>query len=187
MKFWIDSLSSAPTCRLTHRLQVEQFRNLTLADKPRRIDKVLKAESKLVRWDDGVNIDPNAAVTAEDDAVTKAEKQLADAKKANPQVPADIAAAEAALQAAKDALETSDGLATLDVNDFTGPGKEGAVERFGIVRLEQIRDGSGCCDDLCCAQSVSPLVEPAFGDAALCQLAPMKAIGRTAHLCADWS
>jgi hypothetical protein len=30
-------------------------------------------------------------------------------------------------------------------------------------------------------------VEPAFGDAALCQLVSPKAIGRTAHFCAEWS
>ena len=60
-------------------------------------------------------------------------------------------------------------------------------ERLCIIRLEQVRNGPRCCDDLYCAHSCSPLVEPAFGDAALCQLVRTKAIGRTAHFCAGWS
>jgi uncharacterized protein len=60
----------------------ERFLNLTVKESARSIDRVLLAESKLVRWD-GV-IDPNnlPAIAKSSDAVTSAETDLATFKKA---------------------------------------------------------------------------------------------------------
>jgi uncharacterized protein len=100
---------------------------------------VLEAESKLVRWDSASPLDPNnpPAIAAADDDVTKAEKQLAEAKKAVPPVPADIAAAEAAVNAAKKALEdaVSDGLGLTKADDFTPANAE--RDKKGLYALEQ--------------------------------------------------
>src|SRR5262249_3964922 len=60
-------------------------------------------------------------------------------------------------------------------------------QRFWLVRAREVGDGLRWCGCLCCAHSCSPLVEPAFGDAALCQLPRTKAMGRTAHFRAEWS
>ena len=89
----------------------EQFRNLSVKDSPRRIDKVLEAESRLVRWDGIWPPNPLPAIAAVDDDLTKAEKELKAAKAASSPVPADIAAAEAAVTMPKGAMEASDGLA----------------------------------------------------------------------------
>jgi phage tail sheath protein FI len=68
----------------------EQFRNLSVKDSARRIDKVLKAESKLVRWK---GTWPPGALPDVAAIHTKA-SDLAAAQAANPPVPADIAAAQ---------------------------------------------------------------------------------------------
>jgi phage tail sheath protein FI len=116
--------------------QVEQFRNLTLEDSVRRIDKVLKAESKLVLWDGETwPPDPLPTIAEDEDAVTKAEKKLAAAKRAVPQVPEDITAAENELKAAKAALKTSDGLSLTQQDDFTPEGAEGT--KTGLYALEK--------------------------------------------------
>ncbi len=163
----------------------ERFINLTFENKPRRLDKVLEAESKLVRWygnwpnttpqepkvvaahtaaknlEDALEATPpnDAAIAAARtalanalkelmDNVTIAEKDLAakelilaNLRKAVPPVPADITAAETAvntakalLATAKQAMAASDGL-TLTRADFTGTGKQGAKE--GLFALEQ--------------------------------------------------
>ena len=82
----------------------EVFRNLSVKDGPRRIDNVLKSESKLVRWDGTWPPNPLPAIAADVDDLTKAEKQLATAKSANPQVPADITNAQQAVDSAKAAM-----------------------------------------------------------------------------------
>ena len=80
----------------------ERFLNLTIVPgKPRSINKVLEAESNLIRWDGEVpNTLPNAIVTAH-----QAQQQLINAKNANPPVPADIAAAETAVKNASKNLD----------------------------------------------------------------------------------
>ena len=69
------------------RGNTEKFRNLTLKESPLRVDKVLEAESRLLRWDDTDQVisDSNLpAVTQKiDDNVTIAEVAFAQAKKAN--------------------------------------------------------------------------------------------------------
>jgi len=116
---------------------VEQYLNVSFKDSPRRLDRVLEAESKLVRWDGVWPPNPLPAPTAADDAVTAAEKQLAAAKKAVPPVPADIATAEAAVKTAKDAMANavSDGLALTKVDDFTPANAE--IDKKGLFALEQ--------------------------------------------------
>ena len=126
----------------------EQFRNLTVKDSPRRIDNVLREESKLVRWDGAWPPSPLPAIAAGDDSATTAEKELKTAqeelKAAQALTPADptkVTAAQAKvttalgkLDAAKKTMETSDGIA-LTPDDFIGTGKEGA--KTGLYSLEK--------------------------------------------------
>lgn len=119
----------------------EQFRNLSVKESSRRIDKVLEAESKLVRWEG--TLDPNAPPTIptmdpdgkKRDALATVEKQLEDALRAIPRVPADINTAQVAvateLKNRKDAV--SDGL-SLVLDNFIGSGKEAAKQ--GLYALE---------------------------------------------------
>lgn len=151
----------------------ETFLNLTLVNTARQINRVLAAESGLVRWK-GVWAPPtmpdlSAAVAALealnalrkadppdqaaikaatdtyntaklklDDPVLKAEKVLAAAETANPQVPAEIAAAKAAVEAAKAPLQGANS-DPLDVASTTGSelGKTGlyALEKADLFNL----------------------------------------------------
>ncbi|NJO17680.1 MAG: phage tail sheath family protein [Thioploca sp.] len=126
----------------------ERFLNVSLKDSPRRIDKVLAAESKLVRWDKNETL-PNTLPTATDDDLTSAEKKLADktkhleeVKKANPPVQANIDTANAEVNSAqsevssaKAAMEASDG-ADLTKDDFTPTNAE--RDKKGLYALEQV-------------------------------------------------
>ena len=88
-------------------MRSEQFRNLSVKNSSRRVDKVLKEESKLAKWKGTwppANLPDIAAIhTAEADLAT-AKQQLATAQAANPQVPADITAAQNAVNAKQDTL-----------------------------------------------------------------------------------
>jgi phage tail sheath protein FI len=105
------------TVRNTASNTSERFINLTLVDSSRRIDRVLEAESSLVRWK-GTFPTSAPAMPALTDAITKrkdlADKQkvLADAQSATPPVQATIDAAQTAVDAAKTAYDTA--LAKLD-------------------------------------------------------------------------
>ncbi|MEN6428234.1 MAG: phage tail sheath C-terminal domain-containing protein [Phycisphaerales bacterium] len=119
----------------------ERFLNVSYKDSPRRIDKVLDAESRLVRWDSDSPLDPDslpAAITdAADDDVTNAEKALKTAREATPQDPVVITAAETAVANAKKALtdNVSDGLALTKNDDFTPQNAE--TNKKGLYALEQ--------------------------------------------------
>lgn len=127
----------------------ERFLNLSFKDSSRRIDKVLANESRLVRWEDTLPA-PLPTPTAADDAVSTAEKQLKAAQKqlttaqnANPQVPADILAAQTAVATAttavsnaKKAMDASDGLALTKTHDFTPPNAQ--TNKVGLYALEQV-------------------------------------------------
>jgi phage tail sheath protein FI len=113
----------------------EVFRNLSVKDGPRRIDNVLKSESKLVRWDGTWPPNPLPAIAADVDDLTKAEKQLAAAKSANPPVPADITNAQQAVDSAKAAMAASDGL-TLTQNDNFNP-QNAQRDKHGLYALEK--------------------------------------------------
>jgi phage tail sheath protein FI len=60
----------------------ERFINLTVKESARRIDRLLKAESKLVRWDGKLDDAAANAVKTALEPVTKAQTELANAKKA---------------------------------------------------------------------------------------------------------
>jgi phage tail sheath protein FI len=126
----------------------EKYLNLTVKDSARRVNKVLEAESALLRYD-GTPAG-NEAVAPGLDNLGKLEKDLADAKKTLadeqnkvPPVPADIATATAARDAAKTALDTalttalanvSDGQ-PLAVLDFLPA--NGETDKKGLFALEQ--------------------------------------------------
>lgn len=126
----------------------EQFRNLTVKDSPRRIDNVLREESKLVRWDGTWPPKSLPAINADDDALTATEKELKAAQEelkveqalktpdpAKVKAAQDkVIAAQGKLDLAKKAMETSDGIA-LTSDDFVGTGKEGA--KTGLYSLEK--------------------------------------------------
>lgn len=122
----------------------ERFANLTFADQTRRIDRVLAAESKLVRWagatpsgdlpksiKEAHKSDKEEEKTI-DDPVTVAEKALAKKKLEDPA--ADTAAEEQAVQDEKEKLTASDG-DSLNKDNFIGPGKEGG--KLGLYALRK--------------------------------------------------
>jgi len=75
------------------------------------------------------------AVAAADDDVTKAQKQLAAANAANPQVPNDITTAQQAVATAKGAMIANDGL-PLTLKDNFNPSQAQAQKR-GLFALEK--------------------------------------------------
>lgn len=99
----------------------------------RRVDKVLEAESKLVRWSGTYPEDSPPTPSDAKDDVTKAEEALKEKKENNPD--ADTKPEEDALKAAKEALEASDG-SDLAGKDFTGEGLE--ADKKGLFALEQV-------------------------------------------------
>jgi uncharacterized protein len=113
----------------------EVFRNISVKDGPQRIDNVLRAQSKLVRWSGTWPPNPLPAIAAGDDDITKAEKQLAAANAANPPVPADITNAQQAVTAAKTAIVASDGL-PLTLKDNFNPSQAQASKQ-GLYALEK--------------------------------------------------
>jgi hypothetical protein len=127
----------------------ERYLNISVKDSARRIDKVLADQSRLVRWDGNWPPNPLPAIAAGDDDVTKAEKTLAGAKKAQPPVPADIAAAQAVLDAARKAMDdaVSDGLALTKSDDFTPQNAE--ADKKGLFALERIYAQEGLFNILC--------------------------------------
>ncbi|MBD2511485.1 phage tail sheath family protein [Nostoc sp. LEGE 12447] len=76
------------------------------------------------------------AVKNLDDDLTKAEKQLAEAKKADPQVPGDIQAAQTAVQNATNAKAASNGV-NLIKNSFSPP-ETGQTQKEGLYALEKV-------------------------------------------------
>jgi phage tail sheath protein FI len=113
----------------------EVFRNLSVKDGPQRIDNVLRAQSKLVRWSGTWPPNPMPAIAAADDDVTKAQKQLATANAANPPVPNDVTTAQQAVATAKGAMIANDGL-LLTLKDNFNPSQAQAQKR-GLFALEK--------------------------------------------------
>ena len=123
----------------------EVFLNVSVKESARRVDRVLKEESRLV------NVKGNLpqSVTAGADAVTTAQKDVADkqkvldeAKKKQPPNQAEIDAAQAALDTAKTALTTaqnnvggSNGSDLTTNDDFLPNGAE--KDKKGLFALEQ--------------------------------------------------
>jgi len=114
----------------------EVFRNISAKDSPRRIDRVLASESRLVRWSGAWPSSPPAIpANSADDDVTKAEKRLKAAQAATPPVPAEITAAETALNTAKQAMQASDGKALTKADNFTPA--NGEANKKGLYALER--------------------------------------------------
>jgi hypothetical protein len=105
----------------------ERFLNLSFKDSPRRIDKVLAAESRLVRWYGAWPPTPLPTPAVMDDDVTQAEKAL----NADP----NNEDKRKALEAAKRAMEASDGEALTKNEDFTPT--NAARDKKGLFALEQ--------------------------------------------------
>lgn len=112
--------------------QAEYFSNLTVADHAQRVDRVLAAQSQLLRWRGNA---PTTALTvaAGRDAVGAAVAAYEDARKQVP-LPANIDALKAAIDTAKAALVGNDG-ANLTEANFAGVGFESGKK--GLYALEQ--------------------------------------------------
>jgi Bacteriophage tail sheath protein len=138
----------------------EKLLNLTVVDSARRLDRVLKDQSNLARWDgdwpseatdlpklpkvktareklkalqDALKASPPVQATIDaardayekavadlEDAATQAEKKLAKALQAKPQVPDDITSAQTELKTAVDAMKGSPGKALSTDTDVLG-------------------------------------------------------------------
>ncbi|MGH9853966.1 MAG: phage tail sheath family protein, partial [Blastocatellia bacterium] len=130
-------------------IRAEVFLNVSVKESPRRIDRVLKDESQLVRWKGNFPAQNNLpAVSKGNDAVTVAEVALANEKKkldaakaANPPVPADIAAAEAAVNTAQNDLAMAKTAMGGDDGQELGQGNflpnNGEKNKEGLFALEQ--------------------------------------------------
>ena len=169
-------------------VRTEVFRNLSVKDSPARVDKTLAAQSTLLQWDGSwppnplptippppQNPPPGAPTFATlTDDVSKAHAQLAAAQAANPQVPADIAAAQNALSTALAAVAGSDGRA-LTANDSFLPNGAQANKR-GLYALE------GADFNLLC---IPPYTASSDVDAALVSAAASYCEARRAFLLID--
>jgi phage tail sheath protein FI len=125
----------------------ERFLNLSFKESARRVDRVLGAQSRLVRWD-GDFPEQAPAVTDESDAITTAEEDLKAKKKAlvdaiatSDQAAIDAAQqsvdqAKLALDAAINALVASDGSALTYAKDFAPP--NGQQDKKGLYALERV-------------------------------------------------
>jgi len=115
-------------------VQSETFRNLTVKDSPARVDKVLAAGSNLLNWDGTWPPSPLPTIAASDDDVTKAQAALQAAQAANPQVPADITAAQTALTTALGAVAAQDGNLLTLANSFSPANAQ--ANKQGLYALE---------------------------------------------------
>jgi uncharacterized protein len=113
----------------------EVFRNLSVKDGPQRIDNVLRAQSKLVRWSGTWPPNPLPAIAIVVDDVTKGENQLAAANAASSPSQADINNAVQAIATAKAAMVASDGL-PLTLKDNFNPAQAQALKQ-GLYALEK--------------------------------------------------
>jgi phage tail sheath protein FI len=112
----------------------ETYLNITVKDSPARVDKVLAAQSNLLTWDGAWPPASLPNIVANTDDVTKTQAALAAAQAANPQVPADITAAQGARAAALAAVAGSDGKPLTMVDSFTPPNAQ--ANKRGLYALE---------------------------------------------------
>ncbi|MFL6196545.1 MAG: phage tail sheath family protein [Thermoanaerobaculia bacterium] len=125
----------------------EKFLNLsTKKDSPRRVDRVLKSESSLVRWVGDLEANPAPAVTAGSDAVSLAEQDVAVKKKAlhdkqlaGGDPAAEVTALNTSMQAFATAKTNASSALTdgqpLKLKNFTPPG--GDADKKGFYALEK--------------------------------------------------
>lgn len=124
----------------------EKYLNVSFKESARRVDRVLAAQSLLVRWDGDYPATPPAPAAAKA-AVTLAEEEL---KAATTQT--EIDTAKAKIAAAKAALKASDGLALTKADDFTPVNAErdkkglyalAQVDLFNLLCIPPYKDASG--------------------------------------------
>jgi phage tail sheath protein FI len=143
----------------------EKFLNLSVKDSPRRIDNVLKDESKLVRWEGSWPSTPPKFAANDDDETVKmvaaekelktAQDELKAAQAVNPPDPDKVKAAQKKVNdamtkisdLAKKASESaSDGLPLMKA-DFTPA--NGEIDKKGLYALEQLFAKDGLFNILC--------------------------------------
>ena len=122
------------TVKKANDQRTERFSNLSVKDSTRRVDKVLSAESELVRWT-GDWPSQLPAISSGNDKLTEAEKRLEAAKKTVPIDHLMVSAAAKAVEAAKKAMEASDGFDLTLKDDFSPVGAE--CDKKGLYALEQ--------------------------------------------------
>ncbi|HEX4708673.1 MAG TPA: phage tail sheath subtilisin-like domain-containing protein [Candidatus Udaeobacter sp.] len=126
----------------------EVFRNVSVKESPRRIDKVLQAQSTLVRWDGTLDPANPPAISEAKDDITSAEADVAIKQKAlddaiaagKPQNEIDtltqaVTAAKATLKTKQDAVAASDGDALTLADDFAPNNAE--QDKKGLYAFEQ--------------------------------------------------
>jgi len=113
----------------------EKFLNISFKDSARRVDRVLLAQSGLVRWDGPYSASENSPAAGKD-PVTQAELDLKTAKALDPPDPTKVTEAEAKLQNALNAMLASDGVALTKGGDFTPTNAE--RDKKGLYALEQV-------------------------------------------------
>jgi hypothetical protein len=119
----------------------EQIRSLTVVDSPRRVDKVLEAESALVRWDGPWPATAPSVATGEDAAAT--------AEKGVPALQTALRKAKSDLQDAKDAGKTGNDLkpfedavtAATTALDAGGQAIADAVKGFNAADSDTLGNG----------------------------------------------
>jgi phage tail sheath protein FI len=114
----------------------EQFRNVTVVDSPRRIDKVLENESNLVRVV-SLPATPPKANDADLEAAAKGNDQnKAKSAKAALNIPPFTSNTETRTTGVADDAIVTDGEDLLDADDFTPPGAED--QKKGLYALKQV-------------------------------------------------
>jgi Bacteriophage tail sheath protein len=131
----------------------EKHINLTFKESPRRVDRVLDAESNLVTWDPDTPVDPNnppanivEAPSNEAEKLVQAEASLADAtkklqegKSANPPLSAaaikKLEDAVADAQKALNAINVTDGISLTKKDNFTPV--DAQLNKKGLYALEK--------------------------------------------------
>jgi uncharacterized protein len=126
----------------------EKYLNLTVKESARRIDRVLAAQSSLVRWDGALDPNNPPAVSAASDTVTTAEAGLAAARKV---VEDKQNSGQSPSQAEKDAVTQAQGAVDKAKQDFTATVTEGGrlaigdflppngeTDKRGLYMLEQV-------------------------------------------------
>ena len=113
----------------------EKFLNLSFKDSVRRVDKVLIAESQLVRWKGSYTApagDPISGV----DSVTEKEAELEAVKAVDPVVPNDVSNAEDDLSKLLAGVQASNGGDLSKADDFTP--LNAVQNKVGLHALEQV-------------------------------------------------
>lgn len=145
-----DDLFNLTVREVTPGGSSEKFLNLTVKESARRIDRVLKTESRLLRWrkaDDDTDLPLPTSVSAEKDPLSKLEQALKDARDALSAAQisgGDHSAQKTAVENARNALSDAEDEASGKVSDGqqlnaqTFLPANGQVNKEGLYALEQV-------------------------------------------------